>query len=132
MNIIFGFSAKNWLKIRYYMLNLEKSADQCNHKTQGEWKIHSGNTITYHKTQGEWKIHLPMAINFTSSKDSDDTRTTHTKSDAIEIIMGSKIDKIIEEVFESLLHRYQKGLEESMKVSEVIFDSVDVLKILRS
>ena len=26
--MIFGFSAKNWLKIRYYMLDLEKSADQ--------------------------------------------------------------------------------------------------------
>ena len=33
------------------------------HKTQGEWIIHSGNTITEHKTQGEWKIHLTMAIN---------------------------------------------------------------------
>ena len=73
-----------------------------------------------------------MAINFTSSKDSDDTRTTHTKSDTIEIMMGSKIDKIIVEIFESLLQRYQKGLEESMKVSEVIFDSVDVLKTLKS
>ena len=47
-------------------------------------------------------------------------------------MMGSKIDKIIEEIFESLLQRYQKGLEESMKVSEVIFDSVNVLKILKS
>ena len=73
-----------------------------------------------------------MAINFTSSKDSDDTRTTHTKSGTIEIMMGSKIDKIIVEIFESLLQRYQKGLEESMKVSEVIFDSVDVLKTLKS
>ena len=25
-------------------------------KTQGEWRIHSGNTITEHKTQSEWKI----------------------------------------------------------------------------
>ena len=54
------------------------------------------------------------------------------KSDTIEIMMGSKIDKIIVEIFESLLQRYQKGLEESMKVSEVIFDSVDVLKTLKS
>ena len=23
------------------------------HETQGEWRIHSGNTITEHKTQGE-------------------------------------------------------------------------------
>ena len=28
------------------------------HKAQGEWKIHSGNTIMKHKTEGEWKIHF--------------------------------------------------------------------------
>ena len=27
-----------------------------NHKTHGEWRIHSGNTIAEHKTQSEWKI----------------------------------------------------------------------------
>ena len=30
--------------------------------------------------------------------------------------------------FESLLQIYQEGLEESMKVSEIIFDSVDILQ----
>ena len=56
-----------------------------------------------------------MAINFISSKDFDETRTIHTKSDNIEIIMGSETDEIIKELFESLLQRYQKVLEESMK-----------------
>ena len=42
-------------------------------------------------------------------------------------MIGHEIDKIIEELFESLLKRYQKGLEESMKRSEFIFDSVDSL-----
>ena len=42
------------------------------HKTQGEWRIHSGNTIIKHKTQSEWKIQLTMAINhFSSNPDSD-------------------------------------------------------------
>ena len=35
--------------------------------------------------------------------------------------------KIIEKRFESLLQRYQKGLEESMKSSELIFAGADVL-----
>ena len=60
-----------------------------NHKTQEEWKIHLGNIITNHKTEGEWKTHLTIAINFISSKDSDETCTMYTKSDNIEIIMGS-------------------------------------------
>ena len=50
-----------------------------------------------------------------------------TKSDHIEIMMGSETDEIIEGLFESLLERYQKGLEESMRGSELIFDSVDSL-----
>ena len=68
-----------------------------------------------------------MAINFISFKDSDETRIMHAKSDNIEIMMGSGIDKIIEELFESLLQRYQEGLEESMKESEFIFYCVAAL-----
>ena len=47
-----------------------------------------------------------MSINFISSKDSDETRTTHTKSDNMEIMIGSETDEIIEETFKSLLQRY--------------------------
>ena len=47
--------------------------------------------------------------------------------DNIEIMKGSEIDEIIKELFESLWQRYQEGLEESMKGSEFIFDSVNVL-----
>ena len=68
-----------------------------------------------------------MAINFISSKDSDETRTMLTKSDNIEIMMGSETDEIIKELFKSLLQRYQEGLEELMKGSEFIVDSVNVL-----
>ena len=68
-----------------------------------------------------------MAINFISSKDSDETRTMNTISDNIEIMMGSETDEIIAELFESLLQRYQDGLEESMEGSHFVFDSVDVL-----
>ena len=51
----------------------------------------------------------------------------HTPSDNIEIMMGSETDEIIQELFESFLQRYQEGFEESMRGSEFIFDSVDVL-----
>ena len=67
-----------------------------------------------------------MSINFISSKDSDETRNMHTKSDNIEIMMGSKTDYIIDELFESFLQKYQEGLDESMTGSEFIFDSVDL------
>ena len=52
-----------------------------------------------------------MIINFMSSKDSAEIRTMRTKSNYIEIIMGSETDEIIKELFESLLQKYQEGLE---------------------
>ena len=97
------------------------------HKTQGEWKIHSDNTITEHKTQGEWKIHLTMVINFISSKDSDETHTMHAKTNNVEIMMGSETNEIIEELFKSILERYQERFGESMRRSEFIFESVNAL-----
>ena len=49
--------------------------------------------INDHKSQGEWKIQLTMSINFISSKGSDETRTMHTKSDDIKIMIGKETDE---------------------------------------
>ena len=51
----------------------------------------------------------------------------HTKIYNIDIIMGSETNDIIEELCESPLQKYQEGLQESMKGTEFIFDSVDLL-----
>ena len=42
-------------------------------------------------------------------------------------MMGSQTNSIIEELFESLFQRCQERLEESMKGSEFIFNSIDLL-----
>ena len=102
-----------------YMIN--------DNKTQGKWRIYSGNKIIEHKTKSEWKIQLTMANNFISSKDSDETRTMHTKSNNVEIMTGIETDEVTEELLKYFLQKYQEGLEESMKGSEFIFDSVDSL-----
>ena len=69
-----------------------------------------------------------MEISFISSKpDSDETRIMRTKSDHIKIMIGSETNEVIEELFKSLLQSYQKGLEESMRESEFIFDGVVAL-----
>ena len=83
--------------------------------------------INDHQTQSEWKIQLTMQINFISSKNSEETRNMHTKSYNIEIMMGNEIDEIIVKLFESPLQNYQKDLEESMRESEFVFDSIDLL-----
>ena len=56
--------------------------------------------------------------------DSDETRIMHAKGGNIEIMIGSETNEVIEELLESLLQRYQEGLEKSMKGSEFVFDGV--------
>ena len=68
-----------------------------------------------------------MQINFISSKDAREARNMHTKSDNIEIMMGSETDDIIGELFKSLFQKYQEGLEELMRGSEFVFNNVDLL-----
>ena len=58
---------------------------------------------------------------FFSSNNSEGTCTMHTKSDNTETIIESETNEITEELFESLLQRYQKGLEESRKGSGCIY-----------
>ena len=90
-------------------------------------KKHSSNIVNDHKTQNEWEIQLTMEIIFISFKDSNETRTIHTTSDSIEIMIGNEKDEIIEERLESHLQKYQEGLKKSMKGSEFVFDSIDLL-----
>ena len=65
-----------------------------------------------------------MAINFISLKE---TCTMHTRSDNIKIMMGSETKNVIEKLRESLLQRYQEKLEELMRRSGFVCDSVDLL-----
>ena len=45
----------------------------------------------------------------------------HLKSDSIEIMINDKANKVIKKLFESLLNRYESGLETSMRGSNFIF-----------
>ena len=62
-----------------------------------------------------------------SSKDFKENRTMYTNSDNIDIMIGNETNEIIEELFESLLQRYQKDLEEKMRGSEFVYDSINLL-----
>ena len=98
-----------------------------NQRTSGLVRYHSGNKSWLEETSREWIIQLTMAINFISSKDSNETQTMHPKSNNVEIMVGSETNEIIIDLFVSFLQKYQEGLEESMRGSEFVYDSVDVL-----
>ena len=51
----------------------------------------------------------------------------HSKSDNMEIMIKDEADEVIEELFKSLLNRYQNNLEKLMKGNEVVFDYVHLL-----
>ena len=66
-----------------------------------------------------WKIQLTTAINLISFKDNDEERKMHSKSNDINITINDKADEIIEELFESLLSRYQIGLETPVRGRDI-------------
>ena len=63
-------------------------------------KTPSGETIDDNNF-GEWKFQLTMRINFISSLDTGEIRTMDSKSDNIEVMMGSETNDNIKELFKS-------------------------------
>ena len=51
-------------------------------------------------------------------------RIIYTRSDNIEIMFGDDNDDIIEQLFESLLQKYEENLQNKMRGSEFEFDGM--------
>ena len=68
-----------------------------------------------------------MTINIFSSNDSEEIRTMYNLSDNIETMIGYETDEIVENLFDSFLKKYREKLKKSMKGSEFVYDSVDLL-----
>ena len=92
------------LSLKEYLSLIEK----------GEWKV--------------WKVQLTIEVNFISLKPgSDETFIMYTRSDNIERMFGDDNDDIIEQLFESLLKKYEENLQNKMRGSEFEFDGVNFL-----
>ena len=73
-------------------------------------------------------MQLTIEVNFISLKPaSDETRIMYTRSDNIEIMFGDDNDDIIEQLFKSLLKKYEENLQNKMRGSEFEFDDVNFL-----
>ena len=73
------------------------------------------NIIDDHKN--EWKTQLTMEIKFIFNKNPDETSTMHIISKTSTILTGYETFDIIEELFDSLLEKYQEKLKKGMKES---------------
>ena len=65
--------------------------------------------------------------NFISSKDADEERVMYSNSNNTEFLTYGNANYIVDKLFESLSLRYQIGLERSMRESNFIFDSIQLL-----
>ena len=83
--------------------------------------------IGNYKAHSKWKIQLVMKINFICFVGTNEFCEMHTKSDNIEIMIGTETSDVINELFKYFLKRYQEGLETKMKGSSFIFERVDSL-----
>ena len=81
-----------------------------------------------HKGRDEWKIQLIMKLIFFSFVDKNDTHEMYSKSGNIVIMSGSDANDLINEIFDSLVKRYQEGLETKIKGSSYTFERVHLLK----
>ena len=76
----------------------------------------------------EWKIQLTMKNSCISTKSFEDKRDIYTKSEPVEIYMGSDTETVIDTLFNTLLQRFQRAQETSNeRGSEFIADSVELL-----
>ena len=71
-----------------------------------------------------------MQLIFFSSKDNHEERVIHSKSDNILFMIYDNADEVIEELFESLLNRYQSRLETLMIV--ILFLTVFIIVLQMS
>ena len=74
-----------------------------------------------------WKIQISMRVNFTSSKDTEETRTIYVWSDNEKIGWGNETDNIIKELSKSFLDNYQKKEQTMRGGSDFIFESVELM-----
>ena len=61
------------------------------------------NIITDLQNSDTWKIRLAIAINFISSKDVEEDRVMHSRSDNTKLTFYSHGNGVVDEVFDSLL-----------------------------
>ena len=73
------------------------------------------------------KIQLAIAINFISSKDAEEKHVMHSKSDNIKFTSYNGASKVAGELFGSLCSRYHDNIKTSMRKSNFIFDSVQLI-----
>ena len=68
-----------------------------------------------------------VTLNFISSKDTEEEHVIHSTSDEIKFTFYNNVNEVVMELFESLRSKYQDDLETSMRRSDFLFDSAQLM-----
>ena len=90
-------------------------------------KSYLRNIIINLQNSDRWKIQLTIAINYISSNNPEVERVVHLSSGSIKFTPYSDVNDVIDKFFKSLRSGYRENLETSMKGSDFIFDSVQLM-----
>ena len=85
------------------------------------------NIITDLQNSDTWKTQLTIAINFISSKDAEEEHVMHSIGNNIKFTSYNDANEVADELFDSLCSRYEGNLETSMRGSDFIFNSVQLM-----
>ena len=71
--------------------------------------------IADHQECDTWKIQLRISINIVSQKGDDEERVMYSKSNNIIFTLYNNANKVVHQLFESILQSYEDNLETSIK-----------------
>ena len=77
---------------------------------------HLTEMIIKHKNDDNWKIQLTMKINITPVQDFNDKKSLYVKTKNVIIMAGSEVIETINEIYDSLIKKYQELLEIQQKI----------------
>ena len=127
--IIINLKVNNFWNNNYieYENNGDKNRNLSLDKYLNKIKPYLRNIIIGLQNSDTWKIRLTIAINFISSKDGKEENVMHSSSGNIKFTPYNDANEVADELFKSLCARYQENLETSMRGSDFIFDSVQLM-----
>ena len=112
-------------------IGYKSNGDRNRNLSLGEYlnkiKPYLRDIIIYLQNSDTWEVQLTVAINFISSKDAEEECIMHPKSSNIKSTSYNDVNKVVDELFDSICSRYQGNSETSMRGSDFIFDSVQMV-----
>ena len=121
---VYNFWKNNYMG---YESNSDKNRNLSLDENLNKIETYPRDIIINLQNSDKWEIQLAIAINFISSKDTEEERVMHSNSDNMKFTSWDDANEVVDELPKSLRSKYQEKLETSMKGSDFIFDSIQLL-----